>query len=140
MSLGFIEKMGLQKQARALQLEVISGNLGVMAKLAKQKEWREIMLQLQADAQPAQDLSNFVNQNVVENQELKAINDQLIDFYNIFIDVLSKLAIEPITVDALIDKTCLHKTQINEWLHRASDDGIVKKLNRPIRYQFIGRK
>ena len=81
MSLGFIEKMGLQKQARALQLEVISGNLGVMAKLAKQKEWREIMLQLQADTQPAQDLSNFVNQNVVENQELKAINDQLIDFY-----------------------------------------------------------
>lgn len=52
MALGLMEKMGLQKQARTLQAEIMAGDLGIMAKLAKQKAWREVMLKLQADAAP----------------------------------------------------------------------------------------
>lgn len=54
MALGIIEKMGLQKQARTLQAEIMAGDLGIMAKLAKQKAWREVMLKLQADAAPVE--------------------------------------------------------------------------------------
>lgn len=91
-------------------------------------------------ANSSEETNEFVEQRVAKNQDLNIPDDQQYDFYSIFINVLPSLAEEPITLEALIEKTCLHKTQLNEWLHRASDDGVVKKLNRPTRYQFIGHK
>ena len=43
-------------------------------------------------------------------------------------------------VDALIESTQLHKSQLTEWLKRAVDDGVVKKLNRPVRFQVKNKK
>ncbi|MBI6530815.1 DNA-protecting protein DprA [Proteus vulgaris] len=59
-----------------------------------------------------------------------------IDFYQLFISELQRLAKEPITIDVLMENTQLHKTQLNEWLKRSKEEGLVKKLNRPIRYQI----
>lgn len=58
-----------------------------------------------------------------------------IDFYQLFSSELQRLAENPLTVDELIESTKLHKSQLTEWLKRAVDDGVVKKLNRPVRYQ-----
>jgi predicted Rossmann fold nucleotide-binding protein DprA/Smf involved in DNA uptake len=58
-----------------------------------------------------------------------------IDFYQLFSFELQRLAENPLTVDELIESTKLHKSQLTEWLKRAVDDGVVKKLNRPVRYQ-----
>lgn len=58
-----------------------------------------------------------------------------IDFYKLFISELQRLAQKPITIDELIESTQLHKSQLTEWLKRAVDDEVVKKLNRPVRYQ-----
>lgn len=52
MALGVIEKSKLQRESRQLQVDIKGGELGVMDKLAKQKAWRAIMLQLKADVQP----------------------------------------------------------------------------------------
>lgn len=59
-----------------------------------------------------------------------------IDFYKLFISELKHLAEDPITIDELIESTQLHKSQLTEWLKRAIDEEIVKKLNRPVRYQI----
>lgn len=58
-----------------------------------------------------------------------------VDFYQLFTTELQRLAKQPVTVNALIESTDLHKSQLTEWLKRAVDDGVVKKLNRPVRYQ-----
>ncbi|EOY2410907.1 DNA-processing protein DprA, partial [Yersinia enterocolitica] len=58
-----------------------------------------------------------------------------IDFYQLFTTELQRLAKSPATVDELIESTGLHKTQLNDWLKRAEENGVVKKLSHPVRYQ-----
>lgn len=58
-------------------------------------------------------------------------------FYQLFINEIRKLAANPITPGELQKKTCLHLSQLNEWLKRAIEDGVVKKLSHPIRYQVL---
>jgi predicted Rossmann fold nucleotide-binding protein DprA/Smf involved in DNA uptake len=60
-----------------------------------------------------------------------------LDFYQLFLGGLRRLAGNPVTLDELMESTRLHKSQLNDWLNRATDDGVVKKLNRPVRYQCI---
>lgn len=74
---------------------------------------------------------------VVENE---ATPSGPVDFYQLFTSELQHLAEKPVTVDALIESTQLHKSQLTEWLKRAVDDGAVKKLNRPVRYQIKNKK
>ena len=63
-----------------------------------------------------------------------------VDFYQLFTTELQRLAMEPVSVDELIESTDLHKSQLNDWLKRAVDDGVVTKLNRPMRYQVKNEK
>ncbi|QUI64888.1 DNA-processing protein DprA [Pseudoalteromonas sp. A22] len=58
------------------------------------------------------------------------------DFYQLFIEELNRLAQEPIKLEDLIEQTQLHKSQLTAWLKRAEDEGVVKKLNRPVRYKI----
>ncbi|WP_166267329.1 DNA-processing protein DprA [Providencia sp. M-27] len=63
-----------------------------------------------------------------------------VDFYQLFASELQQLAEKPVTLDTLVESTQLHKSQLTEWLKRAVDDGVVKKLNRPVRYQVKNNK
>lgn len=67
--------------------------------------------------------------------EPQAETSNAIDFYQLFSAEIKELANEPVTVDELIERTQLHKSQLNEWLKRAVEEGVVKKLSRPVRYQ-----
>lgn len=58
-----------------------------------------------------------------------------VDFYQLFITELQRLAKTPTTVEELVESTELHKSQVNDWLKRAEEDGVLKKLSRPVRYQ-----
>ncbi|WP_027329014.1 DNA-processing protein DprA [Marinimicrobium agarilyticum] len=62
------------------------------------------------------------------------------DFYQTFLDALPQLAQSPVTLEQLLNDTGLHKSQLNDWLKRALSDGVVKKLNRPVRYLAINKK
>ncbi|CAA9892636.1 DNA-processing protein DprA [Candidatus Methylobacter favarea] len=63
-----------------------------------------------------------------------------VDFYQVFLGELRRLAENPVTLDELMESTALHKSQLNDWLKRPTDDGVVKKLNRPVRYQWVKNK
>ena len=63
-----------------------------------------------------------------------------IDFYQVFLTELQNLAESPRSLDELLSNTALHKSQLNEWLKRATEDGMVKKLSHPVRYQWIASK
>ena len=63
-----------------------------------------------------------------------------VDFYQLFITELRRLSVSPVTPDALAQNTGLHKSQLEEWLKRATDERLVKKLNRPVRYQVKREK
>lgn len=68
--------------------------------------------------------------------EEKELDVNPIDFYLLFRTELQRLAESPITVDRLTEVTGLNKSQVFDWLKRAEQDGLVKKLNRPTRYQL----
>ncbi|EPS6101976.1 DNA-processing protein DprA [Providencia stuartii] len=72
--------------------------------------------------------------------EIEELCSTPVDFYQLFTMELQGLAKEPISLDELIAKTELHKSQLNEWLKRAEKDGLVKKLKRPVRYQAVIEK
>lgn len=63
-----------------------------------------------------------------------------LDFFRLFLEALHRLAQSPVTQEQLLDSTQLHKSQLNDWLKRATDAGVVKKLNRPVRYQWVKDK
>lgn len=63
-----------------------------------------------------------------------------VDFYQIFTSELHRLANMPVTIDALIESTQLNKSQLIEWLMRAEEEGVLEKLNRPVRYQVKNEK
>ncbi|QCT20570.1 DNA-processing protein DprA [Jejubacter calystegiae] len=70
-----------------------------------------------------------------EQTDEKPLSQQ-IDFYQLFITELYRLAATPVTVDYLVEHTGLHKSQINDWLKRATESGLIKKLRKPVRYQI----
>ncbi|AXS84635.1 DNA-processing protein DprA [Marinobacter sp. Arc7-DN-1] len=71
------------------------------------------------------------------DKEESSVSVEPADFYQLFLRELGRLAEEPVTAETLTENTGLHKTQVNEWLKRAVDEGQVNKLSRPVRYQFI---
>jgi len=60
---------------------------------------------------------------------------EAVDFYQLFLKELLRLTKDPLTAVEIIAQTQLHKSQVAEWLKRATDDDHVKKLNHPVRYQ-----
>lgn len=78
--------------------------------------------------------------NSADAIEIDNTTPEPIDFYKLFISEFRRLAEDPVTIDELIESTQLHKSQLTEWLKRAIDEEIVKKLNRPVRYQVKNSK
>ncbi|WP_368870670.1 DNA-processing protein DprA [Proteus mirabilis] len=99
-----------------------------------------------------EDIIESVHEIVISNNQtnIETIPEQMaknqvtsivpVDFYQLFISELQYLAEDPVTLDELVKSTKLHKSQLTEWLKYAVDDGIVKKLNRPVRYQVNNKK
>ena len=79
---------------------------------------------------------------VAPSEQAPEVSEQSVepvDFYQLFTKELQRLAESPVTVDELIENTGLHKSQLKDWLKRAENEGVVKKLNRPVRYQIKKR-
>lgn len=71
--------------------------------------------------------------DVKEAEEPKEVTD----FYGLFVSELARLAVEPIDAEALSQKMGLHKSQLAEWITRSLNDGYIKKLSHPVRYQYV---
>jgi predicted Rossmann fold nucleotide-binding protein DprA/Smf involved in DNA uptake len=64
-----------------------------------------------------------------------------VTFYELFVVKVKELCRkEPRTIDELVDALALNKTQLNAWLNQAVENGDLKKLTRPVRYEVSSSK
>ncbi len=87
-------------------------------------------LQYVLDIEPEPKLTNSDSDSDVMQQVKEEV-----DFYHLFLKELLRLTKNPLTAAEIITQTQLHKSQVAEWLKRATADEHVKKLNHPVRYQ-----
>jgi len=83
------------------------------------------------------DVSDVKGTEALDVKAAEAPDEMVADFYSLFAGALARLAVEPISAEALIENTGLHKSQLADWLKRALDEGCIKKLSRPVRYQYV---
>ena len=72
-----------------------------------------------------------------DSEEMQQACEAAVDFYQLFVKELLRLAKDPLTVEEIIAQTHLQKPQVAEWLKRAIEDGHIKKFNHPVRYQRL---
>ena len=71
-----------------------------------------------------------------ENRESKPFDNM--SFYEIFLHRMQILmAKEAKTVDQLLQELDISKSQLNEWLKRATEEGKLKKKKNPVRYAWL---
>lgn len=81
------------------------------------------------------------NTETVEQVPVVVAPPEPLSFYGLFLHRFQELTVRtPITLDEMLNQLDVCKSQINEWLKRALDEGHVKKLNKPVRYQWQQQK
>lgn len=78
----------------------------------------------------------IVNEDAKKELEVKN-TDKEYDAYKLLINDIKEVLIIPLSVEEFSDIFYVNKTQGSAWLKRAVEDGIVKKLNKPVRYKII---
>ncbi len=59
------------------------------------------------------------------------------DFYQLFLTELKHVADKsPLTTEQICARLSLHKSQVSEWIKQAMEEKYVKKLVKPVRYQW----
>ncbi|HIJ80901.1 MAG TPA: DNA-protecting protein DprA [Desulfuromonadales bacterium] len=59
-------------------------------------------------------------------------------FFEFFLDRLQTATREkPASLEQLLNDFDINKTQLNEWLKRGIEEGMVQKLNKPVRYTAV---
>lgn len=62
-----------------------------------------------------------------------------VTFYELFVVKAKALCrTGPCTTDELVEALAINKTQLNDWLKQAVEDGELKKLGKPVRYEADG--
>jgi len=60
------------------------------------------------------------------------------EFYRLFLQKISAVAVsDALTSDEIAERFEIAKGQINTWLKRGVDDGVIRKLTLPVRYQWV---
>ena len=85
------------------------------------------------------DAKMVIEEAVPSSGECSTVSEDPADFYQVFIGEIIRRSAEALTTDELVNDLSLQKAQVNVWLKRACEDGLVKKLRNPVRYQFIGK-
>ena len=87
----------------------------------------------------ASDAQIATEQAVLSTCEGSLLSENPADFYQVFIAEVARRSPQAFTTDELVVGLSLQKTQVNAWLKRACEDGVVKKLRNPVRYQFCSK-
>jgi predicted Rossmann fold nucleotide-binding protein DprA/Smf involved in DNA uptake len=113
------------------QLDIFSDSKDIEEPLA-QKD-------ITTEFQPVVDFKSKLNlfDTKSSSEETKYVFETATDFYQLFVKELLRLTNAPLTLDELEERTQLHKSQINTWIKQAIEDGHIKKLHHPIRYQRV---
>lgn len=66
-------------------------------------------------------------------------NSHDIGFYELFLKKIELLCkSKPLGEDSIAETLELNKSQTHIWISKAIDGGLLKKLNRPVRYEWVG--
>jgi len=61
-----------------------------------------------------------------------------VNFYQLFLVELKRISVKsPVTLDQISDDLNLHQTQVKEWMKQVLEEKQVKKLMKPVRYQWV---
>ncbi|MFK5914989.1 MAG: DNA-processing protein DprA [Woeseiaceae bacterium] len=61
-----------------------------------------------------------------------------VNFYRLFLIELQRVSAKsPVTIEDVCEQLKLHKTQVNEWMKLAVEEKHIKKLMKPVRYQWV---
>jgi len=91
------------------------------------------------DATPAVALVQAVNEPDIEQPAfVQSSVDTGLSFYELFLAKAADICSEEKTVEELALALDIDKKQLGLWLKKASEEGIVKRLLRPVRYQWVG--
>lgn len=70
------------------------------------------------------------------SSERQVLDLSQLTFYELFIAKVRELcANEPRTTDEMVEALAINKTQVNAWLKQAVEDGEMRKLAKPVRYE-----
>jgi len=74
----------------------------------------------------------------VKTEEIEALSRTIpADFYRLFLTELQHVADKsPLTTEQVCMMLSLHKSQVNKWMKQAVEEKQVKKLSKPVRYQW----
>ena len=75
--------------------------------------------------------------NDVEAEEVSGVEKKIPEkFYEFFLITVKPLLAEAKNVDDLVELLDLNKAQLNAWLKQAVEDKKIKKLSKPVRYEW----
>ncbi|PLY39131.1 DNA-processing protein DprA [Pectobacterium carotovorum] len=126
---------GLLEQVNPVSTSVALGGQGSLFL----REEQQTAQSDQPDSQKAcaENIASTIDESLATAEKINVLQGEPIDFYTLFLQELSRLAVETVSLDELISLTALHKSQLTVWLQRAVDEGVISKHDRPIRYQWI---
>ncbi|MDD9859049.1 MAG: DNA-processing protein DprA [Nitrospira sp.] len=76
-----------------------------------------------------------------QRQHMPSSDGSQLSFYQFFLgQIQRKCSNEPQTSDYLLKEFQITKSQLHEWLKRAVSEGLIKKIPKPVRYQWTGQK
>lgn len=78
------------------------------------------------------DISNY-NSNIQSNASIDKESNY--DAYIVILDIIKTILKEELTLEQISEKLNVNKKQTSDWINRAIKDGIVIKLNKPVRYR-----
>lgn len=89
-----------------------------------------------SDKKPSDELeiAEELSSDIDAEEEIQKNNHDV--FYSLFLNEVENLTLHAVPESYLIEKINLHKSQLREWLKKSVEDGQLKKLNRPVRYQW----
>lgn len=77
-------------------------------------------------------------ETLLSQETAETSETSVIDLFQIFVNKIEELTGEvPIKVDEIASNLELEKSQVNAWLKRAVEEGLAKKLQKPVRYQIL---
>lgn len=75
----------------------------------------------------------------LERDTSSAAGPARMDFYSLFLTRMMEAATATaLSADEIAATFCLEKSQVSAWLKRGVDDGTIRKLSKPTRYQWAG--
>jgi predicted Rossmann fold nucleotide-binding protein DprA/Smf involved in DNA uptake len=91
-----------------------------------------------ASKRPASVIADSGGLRGLDSEEVPLLKEEPFElsFYRFFLQKLEKMD-EPHTTESLAERFELPKSLVVQWLAQAADEGVVKKLTKPVRYQSL---